>query len=107
MDKNDFSTLMDEVIIRENLPGNTAQEPKKKVQIMVCADFEDSSEPVEKFYSFSPIPIKMLPKFKLCHEMYWKDEKSGKPAPWGDGGGGNTLAEIQGVKAKLTTKMRL
>jgi hypothetical protein len=37
MDKNDFSTLMDDVIVRENLPGNEAGDPKKKVRIMVRA----------------------------------------------------------------------
>ena len=37
MERKDFSQLMDDVIVRENLPGNTASEPKKKVQIMVCA----------------------------------------------------------------------
>lgn len=35
MDKNDFYTLMDQVIVRENLEGNSAQTPKKIVQIMV------------------------------------------------------------------------
>jgi hypothetical protein len=48
MHKDEFSCLMDQVIVRENLPGNSAAEPKKKVQIMVCADFEDSSVPQEK-----------------------------------------------------------
>lgn len=48
MDKQDFSQLMDEVIERKLLPGNCAQEPKKQVRIMVCADFEDSSIPEEK-----------------------------------------------------------
>lgn len=52
MDKNDFSTLMDQVIVRENLPGNCASDPKKSVRIMVCADFEDSSVPQEKVISF-------------------------------------------------------
>ncbi len=50
MDRNDFSTLMDQVIERENLPGNSASEPKKKVRIMVCCDFEDSCNPQEKVF---------------------------------------------------------
>ncbi len=41
----------------------------------MCADFEDSSNPQEKFYSFSPVPIDMLPKFKLCHPIYWKEQR--------------------------------
>ncbi len=48
MDRNDFNVLMDQVIVRENLEGNSAADPKKKVQIMICADFEDSSLPQEK-----------------------------------------------------------
>lgn len=74
MDKNDFSALMDEVIVRELLPGNTAAEPKKKVRVMVCADFEDSCDPTEKFYHWTPKPMKMLPKFRLCHPLYWEDD---------------------------------
>jgi len=48
MDKNDFSTMMDQVIERKLLEGNSAQTPKKQVRIMVCADFEDSCVPEEK-----------------------------------------------------------
>ena len=74
MDRNDWNTLMDEVIVRENLPGNSASTPKKKVRIMVSADFEDSSNPTEKFYHWSPVPIDMLPPFRLCAAKYWSDE---------------------------------
>ncbi len=73
MDKQDFSTLMDEVIVRENLEGNTASDPKKTVRIMVCADFEDSSVPQEKFYHFTPVRIDDLPPFRLCHPKYWEE----------------------------------
>lgn len=83
MDKQEWNTLMDEVIVRENLPGNTAQEPKKKVRIMVCADFEDSSVPEEKFYHFTPVPIKMLPKFRLCHPKYWDKKLQAKKSQFG------------------------
>lgn len=71
MDRQQWDTLMNEVIMRENLPGNTAQDPKKTVRIMVCADFEDSSIPEEKFFHYTPVPMKMLPKFRLCHPKYW------------------------------------
>lgn len=73
MDKKDFSLLMDQVIVSETLPGNTAADPKKKVRVMVCADFEDSCEPTEKFYHWSPVHMTMLPKFRLCDDIYWKD----------------------------------
>lgn len=56
MHKDDFSVLMDQVIVRENLPGNSAADPKKKVQIMVCADFEDSSVPQEKVSNMDYCP---------------------------------------------------
>ncbi len=60
LDRNDFSILMDQVIVRENLEGNSAADPKKKVQIMVCADFEDSSVAQEKvrLISFSSISVR-------------------------------------------------
>lgn len=64
---------MDQVIVRENLEGNSAADPKKKVQIMVCADFEDSSVAQEKFYHWTPVPMDMLPPFKLCHKSYWEE----------------------------------
>ena len=73
LEKDQWSQLMDEVIMRENLEGNCAQDPKKKVRIMVCADFEDSAIPEEKFYHWSPVHMDMLPKFKLCHPKYWKE----------------------------------
>jgi len=92
MHKDDFSTLMDQVIVRENLPGNSASTPKKKVQIMVCADFEDSSMPQEKFYHFSPVAIDDLPPFKLCHPKYWEDSANAKDM-FGESKGKNFAAE--------------
>lgn len=79
MDKNDWNTLMDQVIVKTNLPGNSAATPKKKVQIMVCADFEDSSVPAEKFYHFTPVMIDDLPPFRLCHPKYWEESVQHKP----------------------------
>jgi len=73
MDKKEWMQFMDEVIHRELLPGNSAEEPKKTVRIMVCADFEDSSEPTEKFLHWTPVPMDQLPKFKLLAAQYWKD----------------------------------
>jgi len=80
MDKKVFNQLMDEVIHRELLPGNTAQEPKKTVRIMCCADFEDSCIAEEKFFHFTPLPMCDLPKFRLCHPKYWENDAN--PAPW-------------------------
>ncbi len=75
-DKKTWMVLMDEVIRRENLPGNTAQKPKKKVQIMVCACFEDTGSPEEKIFYWSPKPIDDLPHFRLCHRVYWEEARA-------------------------------
>lgn len=71
MDRNDFNVLMDQIIERKNLPGNSAKDPQKEVRIMVCCDFEDSAIPQEKFYHWSPVKMDELPPFKLCHKKYW------------------------------------
>lgn len=78
MDKKDWNTLMDEVIKRELLPGNSASEPNKKVRILVSADFEDSCNPSEKFYHFTPRPMDKLPPFRLCHPKYWESQYAKK-----------------------------
>lgn len=91
MDKKDFNTLMDEVIHRELLEGNTAQEPKKKVRIMVCADFEDSSEVTEKFFHWTPVAMDDLPKFRLCHPKYWEESARLESQNKAGGAGASTL----------------
>jgi len=73
MKRDEFNVLMDQVIERTLLPGNCAQEPKKQVRIMVCADFEDSSVPEEKFFHWTPVPLEELPPFRLCHPKYWEE----------------------------------
>lgn len=74
MDRNDWNTLMDQVIERKNLEGNSASDPKKEVRILVSADFEDSCNPSEKFYWMKPVPIDDLPPFRLCAAKYWSEE---------------------------------
>jgi hypothetical protein len=73
--KKEWVQFMDEVIVRKNLPGNSARTPKKKVRIMVCACFEDCGNPSEKIVHWSPKYIGDLPKFRLCHDIYWKKDK--------------------------------
>jgi hypothetical protein len=73
--KKEWIQFMDEVIVRESLPGNSARTPKKKVRIMVCACFEDSNIPSEKIFHWSPKYIGDLPPFRLCHKIYWDKEK--------------------------------
>lgn len=67
---------MDEVITRENLPGNSARAPKKKVTIMVVAAFEDCGNPQEKIFYWSPVHVGDLPKFRLCNDLYWRESAS-------------------------------
>lgn len=72
MERKDFSFLMDEIICRKLLPGNCAQEPKKEVRVMFSADFEDSCIPEEKFFHYTPLPLDLLPPFRLCAAVYWE-----------------------------------
>ena len=103
MEKAEWNDLMDQVIIRENLPGNTAQEPKKKVRIMVCANFEDTANPEEKFYHWSPVPLDMLEKFKLCHPKYWKESNNAQSSLFGkqDKKPPKTLMELENDLGRL------
>lgn len=104
MKRDDFSVLMDQLIVRKNLPGNTAQEPQKEVQIMVCCDFEDSSNPTEKFYTFKPVHMKKLPPFTLCHTKYWDEQKNDVDNKFKDSGVAtkNIAREIKQVEQSLT-----
>ena len=74
-DKKTWFALMDEVIQRKNLPGNSARDPRKKVQIMICACFEDCGNPREKIFYWSPVHTSDLPPFRLCAAEYWEESK--------------------------------
>lgn len=100
MDRNDFSTLMDDVIHRELLQGNTAEAPRKKVRIMVCADFEDSSDPTEKFFHWTPVPIDQLPPFRLCHPKYW-EKSANQETSFAKSAETPQIVEIEGAKTAL------
>lgn len=70
MDRNDFFDLMDCVVLDENLPGSTPQQPKKRVRTMIINDFENTTDPQIKFkWLESEDPG----DFKLCHPDYWKE----------------------------------
>lgn len=75
LEKKQWYALMDEVIKRENLPGNTAQQPKKKVRVMLLACFEDTASPQEKIFWWVPKCTDELGKFKLCHPKYWEQSE--------------------------------
>ena len=88
MDKATWELLMDEIIHRELLPGNTAQDPKKKVRIMVC-------------FHFTPVPIKMLPKFRLCHPKYWDKSLMKKKSLFGKQDKEHIPLSLTQIEAKL------
>ena len=73
IEKKEWGALMDEVIVRELLPGSTAAEPKKKIRIMVVADFEDTPIIQEKNFHWTPVFAGDLPTYRLCHPVYWQD----------------------------------
>jgi len=71
MDRDMFFQLMDEIVLDENLPGSTPQEPKKHVRTMIVNDFENTTDPQMKFKwleSEDPGP------FRMCHPDYWKED---------------------------------
>ncbi len=74
VEKKVWYQLMDEVITRTNLPGNTAQEPKKEVRVMIVACFEDTATVDEKIFWWKPVCTDDLGPFKLCHPKYWEHE---------------------------------
>lgn len=71
MDKNDFFEMMNEIVLDENLPGSTPQEPKKHVRTLIINDFENTIDPQIKFkWLESEDPG----DFKLCLPEYWKED---------------------------------
>lgn len=78
MDKKEWFQLMDEVIYAKKLEGHTALDPRLKVQIMVVQDYEQVPDPSEKFFWWDPIHSSQLPKYRLCHPLYWKQAEQAK-----------------------------
>lgn len=76
LDRKQWDEVMDSLIVREKLEGSTAAEPRKKVQVMVCATFEDTPHAEEKFFHWTPVPVDTLPKFRLCADVYWNQAKT-------------------------------
>jgi hypothetical protein len=69
MDKKVFFQMMDEVVLDENEPGSTPQDPKKRVRTMIINDFENTTNPQIKFkWNEAEDPG----EFRLCHPEYWK-----------------------------------
>ena len=91
MDRNDFFALMDDVVLDENLPGSTPQEPKKHVRTMIVNDFENTTDPLIKFkYLESEDPG----DFHLCHPDYWKESVEDLMDKMGGSGHAETSQDI-------------
>lgn len=77
MDRQTFMALMDEIVKDEPLPESTPQEPKKYVRTFVVNDFENTPNPQVKFkWLESKNPDDIEPKWHLCHDEYWKQQKN-------------------------------
>ena len=73
LDKKQFFHLMDQLVARETLEGNCASNPRKRVRVMVVADYEDTIEPAEKLFWWVPVHTDALPAFRLCAPEYWQE----------------------------------
>lgn len=73
VDRDLFFQFMDEVVIDENLPGSTPQEPKKRVRTMVINDFENTTNPQLKFRWWEASDPG---EFRLLHPAYWKEDEN-------------------------------
>lgn len=71
MDRPTFNQFLDEVILDENLPGSTPQEPKKQVRVLVCRDFENTINPQIKYAHWSAYDPG---EFRMLDPEYWKDQ---------------------------------
>ena len=96
-----FNVLMDEIIQRKLLDGNSAQTPKKEVRIMMCADFEDSHLSEEKFFHFTPKHMTLLPKFRLCNAKYWEPDMM-KKKPFEQPAKSDTGSDLQRCEYQLS-----
>jgi hypothetical protein len=71
MEKDHFYEMLNEVVLDENMPGSTPQEPKKHVRTLVINDFENTIDPQIKFkWLESEDPG----DFRLCKPEYWKED---------------------------------
>lgn len=72
MERDEFNQMMDEIIVDENLPGSTPQNPKKHVRTLFINAFENTTNPQMRFRWHEAIDPG---KFRLCDPAYWKASK--------------------------------
>lgn len=66
-----FFNLMDSVVLDENMPGSTPQEPKKDVRTLIVRDFENTTNPSIKYAWYKAADPG---KFRMLHPRYWKEQ---------------------------------
>lgn len=70
MDYKTWNELMSQIVMDENLPGSTPQNPNKRVRTMVVNDFENSIIPQLKFRWWE---ANDPGEFRMLHPDYWKE----------------------------------
>lgn len=71
LDKQTFFQVMDEVVLDEELPDSTPQEPNKRVRIMIVKEFVNAPNPSMKIcWCEAEDPG----KFRMLHPDYWKEQ---------------------------------
>jgi len=68
-----FFNLMDSVVLDENLPGSTPQEPKKDVRTLIVRDFENTTNPSIKYAWYRASDPG---EFRMLHPRYWKEQNN-------------------------------
>ena len=77
MDRQEFITLMDQIVMNEHEEGSTPRDPKMIVQTMVCNDFDNCHDPQVKFkYARAENPDDIEPGWHLCADEYWKQQEN-------------------------------
>lgn len=103
VEKKEWFQLMDTMVYAKKLPGHTALEPKLEVQILVINDFEQTSDPSEKFFWWRPVHSSQLPKYKLLDPVYWKEDHTNQSGMEGEKKGKSHPADIlQKCRSVLT-----
>lgn len=69
--RDDFNALMDSVVIDEDLPGSTPQEPKKHVRTLVIQTYCNTIDPQKRFKWWE---AEDPGEFRLCADVYWKEQ---------------------------------
>lgn len=71
LDRETYMQVMDEVVLDEELPDSTPQEPNKHVRIMVIKEFVNAPDPSMKIcWCEADDPG----EFRMLHPDYWKEQ---------------------------------